>query len=36
MTIAEKYAAQWMPNGEVSLVDLIQAAIDEALAQGKA
>ena len=31
MTIAEKYAAQWMPNGEVSLADLIQAAINEAL-----
>lgn len=30
MTIAEKYAAQWMPNGEVTLVDLIQAAVDEA------
>jgi len=30
MTIAEKYAAQWMPNGEVSLADLIQAAVDEA------
>jgi len=31
MTIAEKYAAQWMPNGEVSLADLIQAAVDEAV-----
>ena len=31
MTIAEKYAAQFMPNGEGSLADLIQAAINEAL-----
>ena len=30
-SIAEKYAAQWMPNGEVSLADLIQAAVDEAV-----
>jgi len=30
MTIAEKYAAQYLPNGEVSLVELIQAAVDEA------
>jgi len=29
-SIAEKYAARWMPNGEVSLADLIQAAVDEA------
>ncbi len=29
-SIAEKYAAQWLPNGEVSLADLIQSAIDEA------
>jgi len=29
-SIAEKYAAQFMPNGEVSLADLIQAAVDEA------
>jgi len=29
-SIAEKYAAQWLPNGEVSLADLIQAAVDEA------
>ena len=29
MTIAEKYAAQYFPNGEVSLTDLIQAALDE-------
>jgi len=28
-SIAEKYAAQWLPNGEVSLDDLIQAAVDE-------
>ena len=30
MTIAEKYAQQYQPNGEVTLVDLIQAAVDEA------
>ena len=30
MTIAEKYAQQYQPNGEVSLADLIQAAVDEA------
>ena len=30
-SIAEKYAAQWLPNGEVSLADLIQAAVDEAV-----
>ena len=29
-SIAEKYAARWMPNGEVSLADLIRAAVDEA------
>ena len=29
-SIAEKYAAQFMPNGEVSLAALIQAAVDEA------
>lgn len=32
MIIAEKYAQQYMPNGEVSLADLIQAAIDESIA----
>jgi len=31
MTIAEKYAQQYQPNGEVSLADLIQAAVDEAI-----
>ena len=30
MSIAEKYAAQWLPNGEVSLAALIQSAVDEA------
>jgi len=29
-SIAEKYAAQWLPNGEVPLADLIQSAVDEA------
>ena len=29
-SIAEKYAQQYQPNGEVSLADLIQAAVDEA------
>jgi hypothetical protein len=28
-SIAEKYAAQWMPNGEVSVVELIEAALRE-------
>ena len=28
-SIAEKYAQQYQPNGEVSLADLIQAAVDE-------
>ena len=28
-SIAEKYAAQYFPNGEVSLADLIQSAINE-------
>lgn len=28
-SIAEKYAQQYQPNGEVSLADLIQAALDE-------
>lgn len=30
MTIAKKYAQQYMPNGELSLEQVIQAAIDEA------
>lgn len=30
MTIAKKHAQQYMPNGEVSLEQVIQAAIDEA------
>lgn len=32
MSIAEKYAQLYMPNGEVSLADLIQSAIDETVA----